>query len=186
VTVGTIQPARFLSYTGHKRPGVRKVVPIGNPNPGSEWLYTVPGGSMIFVIGGYAQLTTSATVANRFPGSAVLIDSTTVWGPQSATAITATGTANITYTSGLSALVAPTNVQGGMIPFPNSPMLDGYVFGSLTAGLQAGDTYTKVALWVEQYYFTDAELSAIEDDRETVIREYLQYETQSALAGGSQ
>lgn len=181
---GTIQPSRFLSHTGYVLPGVRRIVNVSEPAVATEWSVAVPAGVQWRILGGTAALHTDATVANRQPNAIVTIEGVQVSSAVSPATITAGS--DVTYTAITDVVVANDTVhndkQGLIYPFVFIPQ--GGTIGTSGSNLQAGDQWSAIALWVEEVYVTDAQLSEAARIEAELNREIAQYEFQQAEQAG--
>lgn len=178
---GTIQPSRFLSHTGQVLPGVRRIVNVKNPAAGADWSVTVPAGVQWKVIGGAANFTTSATVDSRHPFMIVKWDGYRLSTAGTVVSIAASSGLTLGITSDPAVAYAIGVAQEVGLTLPNLYFPDGTTIGTNTASLQAGDQWSSIALWVEEVYVTDAQLSEdarlhAELERDIAIYEYQQAE----------
>lgn len=173
MSVGTIQPARFLSHTGRVLPGVRRVVQVPSPAAGADWSVTVPGGVQWRILSGLSTLATSVTVGHRYPDAKVSVDGEQVYG------ITANGgideSATIVY-----AIVTDPNTAGAwngsatnLYAYPFTFFPQQAQIGVTTSNLDVADQWSNIVLWIEEVYETDQQLTQRELDKETVERAYL-------------
>jgi hypothetical protein len=135
-------------------PGLLNAYAIGNPAAGADFLFSTPSTGRMRVAGLIATLVTSATAGNRFPS--FKFTQTTIgtlqYQVQDNTAVPAATT--ITYS------LAPggTNVRGAGAPiFETLPMPSpimaraGVQVGSATQGLLAGDQWSAINLYTEEW-----------------------------------
>jgi len=114
---------------------------------------TVPEGKRWLLVGAYAQLVTSADVANRYPYLRILIDGTNASALiGNGTAQTASGTRPHTWAPGLTFAVASANI-GYAHPLPSGgiEIPAGGKVSIQTASLQAADDWTAA-----QFYYKEA------------------------------
>lgn len=152
---------RFLSRDGLILPGEKRVIQVGQPAAGAEWSVTVPGGRQWFIIGGLAILTTSAVVANRRPGFQASDGTTTYLQAVGLVQVAASQFARLGYGPHLTASVqgAADAVENIVTPYGWLP--PGSVLQSLTLNLSAGDQYSAVALFVEECWLDDQEITKL-------------------------
>lgn len=129
---------------------VERVIPFAPPLAGVEASITVPGGVIWHPLAITATLTSDAVVANRVP-QLVLDDGNTIvariaGGQAQAASLAATYTWIVggAFSGGTVALGAIT------VALPDLALSPGYRLRTITAGLDAGDTYTGLVLWVEE------------------------------------
>lgn len=131
--------------------GVPRLILVPNPAAGAEWTYTHSGPSWILFRFGVATLATSAVVATRGVSLQVSHTGNTV-GLFSAVATQAAGaTAKYSF-----APVSNTFIAGAfvLVPLPAHILVkDGMSFGSVTDQRDAGDQWSGIALYAEE--FTD-------------------------------
>lgn len=132
--------------------GRMRVVTVANPAAGTDFSVTVPAG-VVWKLEGFAALyTASAVAADRLP----------VFEITDAVPNLITETfANAAITAGLAVRLA--GFQGafpfatatdGLLSLPvNLRLLPGWIFKSVTAGKQAADQWSAIALTVEEYIF---------------------------------
>lgn len=164
----------FLDNSNRLHRGVRRIVPVKKPAAAAEWTVSVPGGVMWRMLAGYAQLTTSATVSTRNLGLSVTNEGVTLFFDTSITGIGASSTANLHMVPSIPFLNALTRGQEVWCNFPLFLLEEGWVITSLQpapgSGLAAGDQYTAVSLLVDEYYFTNQELSDLDETQRTAER----------------
>lgn len=131
-------------------PGELAVVQSADPAAGSEFIYTVPANTRLKVRGGYAQLVTDATVANREP-TIQIDDGALVFLTTSASAAQ---TASLTRTY----YPIPGGPSGNALSVYHWPLPHTLILGpgsrvqSVTAALQAGDNWGRLTLFVERVF----------------------------------
>jgi hypothetical protein len=179
-----IQPARFLTDAGRILPGVRRLVNVPSPASGADFTQVVPGGVMWRVSSAQAFYLASATVASRNIGVSLSVNGSTVWLSRNTSALTASQQATMNFASGLPLFLGGGNGSDILIPLPQAVIPPGGVIASSTNQLQAGDQWSGIAMWIEEYYFTDQLLSELEREREHDAAELLQWEEQQARTGG--
>lgn len=163
--------ARFLSTSGKVHNGVKRVVRVPAPAAGAEFSVAVPGGAQWRILAGMASLTTSAVVANRLPRYAFTIAGLRVYETGDAVNYAAGGTYGQSFAIGAAAQFSGGGGNSSSVPIPSLWLPDGAVFGSHTVALDVGDQWSAAVLWIEECYFTDAELT---EDREQLRRDLLQ------------
>ena len=150
---------RFITREGKILPGVRRVVNVPQPAAGSEWSVQVPAGVTWRVLGGQYSFGTSAVVGNRIITLQSVIDVAVVaWTFYNAT---------IPASNGITVIVLPgpnfstgTALNGRTQLFmPYMFLPAGAIIGSWSSGLDAGDQYSGIHLYIEELYATDAVLS---------------------------
>lgn len=123
---------------------------VANPAAGADWSVTVPTGQIWRVRSIFAQLVSSATVANRQPFLQIkdaggnflfLLD----WG----TAQTASLTSSYTWGGSCPLVNNGTSIFVGPIP-QDMVLAEGSTISASTASIQTGDQWQKVCLLVEQ------------------------------------
>lgn len=181
--MGTIQPARFLTYTGDIKPGIRQVVQIPNPATATDFSVTVPGGQMWYIIGGYATFAASATVNSRYITFTETIDNIPIWYVADPTFLTASQFKSYAITAAPIPSAYAANGEAGLLGLMPGVLPSGSVFKSTTANISAGDQWSQIALYVEKYYFTDAQLSELEVAKEAAERALIAAELQQAGIG---
>lgn len=184
---GTIQPSRFLSHTGHVMPGVRRVVVVPQPVGNAPITFTVPAGVQWWVAMGSFSMTTSAVVGTRSINVYGAIEATTLWqfvGEVSQAASTSGGygiTQDVGYKGN------PGIEGGGQVYLPGSVLPSGMTVSIVIGGSQAGDQLSLLSMYIEEYYFTDAQLS--EDARLRAELEHdiavYEYEQAEQTRGGA-
>ena len=151
----SVSPARFLTRTGDILPGVRRVVQVPSPAPGADWSITVPGGVQWNILALTSTLTTSATVANRLPGLTVAIDGVTTWHVQSNANLVASSSVTVNSFSGIQYPFYGGAGTYMLETLPPGPYPAATEIGSSTTAISAADQWSGVALYIEEYYFTD-------------------------------
>lgn len=182
--MGAIQPSRFLTDAGTIRPGVRRIIKVGTPAAGAQWSVKIPAGVQWRISMGYALFTTDATVANRTVGAQITVENTTVWQVAAPGTQAASNAFPYNFQSEQGVGTAGSTAFSAVLPLPNTPMPDGAVLSSQVTNMDAGDQWSVIALYIEEYYFTNAQLSEIE--REIQHAEYVleRYEMQQAAQAG--
>lgn len=181
---GVPSAARFLSRTGDIYPGARRVVPVAQPAAGSNWQVVVPGGVMWNIRAGVATFTADATVANRLPGLLVTVNGQQVWNIADNTPVLASTSVTMNFASGFQAIQSGAGGTRLLLPLPDVNLPSGAVVQSQAAGEDTGDQWTGVNLYIEEYYFTDEQLTEIEAGREQAEREaYAMLESVSTQLG---
>lgn len=125
-----------------------RVVAVPSPSAGSEWSTSVPAGTSWSVRAVIAKLTASAVVANRAP-AVTLSDGTTTFariGVSSVTSANNSTTYSLLHSLGYTQTsVGANNADSG---WPSLPLFSGATIASSTAGLDVGDQWSQVALYV--------------------------------------
>lgn len=183
--MGVIQPSRTLTHAGSILPGVRRVLQVPSPAAGQDWIVVVPAGVQWWILGGVASLTTDATVANRLVNAIATVDGLQIWNVQTAYAQAASLVLSYTFESSGGLFPGPNGGNREIMPFPGAELPQGSVFGVHTANLDAADQWSNISLWVEEYYFTNAQLSELERSKEQAVREWIHEEIQQAQTGRS-
>lgn len=181
--MGTIQPARFLSRTGEIFPGVRRVVQVANPAAGNDWSVAVPGGVQWLILAGNATLTTSATVASREVYGNLYVQNELVFKQPGLGGIAASTVTSLNIVTDPGLLANYEAYSNGLIPSPLIPLPPGTIVSVTTTNLQVGDQWSGIMIWVEEYYFTDSQLSEIERAKEAAERALIAAELQQAGIG---
>ena len=181
---GSLAPARFLSERDTAVPGVRRVISIAQPSAGADWSQTVPGGRSWRVLGATANLTTSATVASRFPGWQATVAGALIYNYVGIGSLPASSSsAPCTWAPGPGSQSTATAFFV-WVPVPDVWLPEQTKFGSLTSNLQVGDQWSAPSLWIEEGFFTDNQLTEFEVEREEyTLEEYEAYERAMAQAG---
>ena len=179
--MGTIQPARFLTDTGQIRAGVVRNVQIPNPAAGAEFKVTVPSGVMWRIATGQATLTTAVTVSTRIPQIQLTSQGVNVGVYTGTETDPASTTAFVTFSQTLPSAAAASGSVNSVIALPTYTLAEGDTLASLTAGIEATDQYSAITILVEEFYFTNPQLSEIarvraELDRDIAMAEYEQAE----------
>lgn len=177
---GTIQPSRFLSHTGHILPGVRQVVAEPQPGVGLSWTFTVPAGVEWWVVSGYSGLVTSATAGTRYMGLYLVVDGTQVWIDTAANAIPASTHAYLTFRSDVGVVGQSANITRAALGLPSSPLPQGSTLSMFVDNEQGGDRLDSAQMYIEEYYFTDAQLSEDARLRAELEHDIAEYEYQQA------
>jgi len=130
--------------------GFLKTDPSGAPAAGAQINRGVPVSRRWSVIGGRFQLTTNATVANRFVHvqflDAASVPYYEVAGPAQA--------ASLTFTYVLGNGIGPTLFQDNLVLLPipsNMEMLASFSWQTVTTGMQAGDQFSSGILGVKEW-----------------------------------
>lgn len=183
--MGDIQPARFLSHTGQIKPGVRRIVQVQAPAAGADWAVTVPGGVQWRILSGMATLTTSVVAGNRAAHSRVIVDGIIVWDAAFSAASGPSETD--AYPIVIGGADEQVYVTNGLVSlwYQDSFYPQGAVIGTHTSSIDVADQWSGVVLWIEEYYFTNPQLSTIETLHQASERVYIEeLETQYARQGG--
>ena len=131
-------------------PGVRNVINVTNPGAGNEWSILLGQGYYWRLLCGQATLTTSAVVANRFPGIQLFDSNVNLFTLEVQAAVVASTTVTVTYVGGVVATPTVVNTPDFLIGGPAMWIEPGYTLRSVTPGKDPGDAYTAINLWFEQ------------------------------------
>lgn len=135
-------------------------VDVANPAVGVDFSSVVPAGLAWELLSVYAELTTSAVVANRFPNVRVRNQNgRTVARFGTPTGQPASATWRYTAAAGLGAY---DSTSFAVIPLPVPPilLLPGWQIDSNTAGLDVGDQWANVTVVVRQWSLVDVASAA--------------------------
>jgi hypothetical protein len=130
---------------------------VAAPRAGHDWTYTIPAGTWMRLLAAFGTLTTSSTVATRYAGAAVHDSAGVAIGGMeipSPGAITASLVQKLLLMRSHvwdAAGYLGNEQQTGAINFPSLPLPPGYLITSSTPGMQPGDRYSRITLWVEQW-----------------------------------
>lgn len=156
---------QFLSREGRILPGEKRAVTVPQPAAGADWSVSVPGGRQWRVQSLRALLTTSAAVATRTPRLSYS-DGTTIWwegGDPAGYAASLVGRlcfiplGSINNTGGQG---VPTQD-----PLPDLWLVPGTVISVTTGGLDVGDQWSGIALFVEESWLDDQELTKLQEQK---------------------
>lgn len=125
---------------------------IANPAAGSDFVGTVPTGSIWRVRCVFAKLTTSATVANRTPQLQIKDASgnVLVFVPCNSSAVQAASQNNVPHVWFENAVDLLQNGATDHILPANLTLAEGWTIGPNTLGIQTGDQWSAISLIVEQ------------------------------------
>lgn len=130
--------------------GLTAATTVSNPAAGADWTYTVPAGLQQTLISVRAVLTTSATVANRFPVLRITSPTGQILADVSALAAQTAGT-TITYVWMAGAPANNVNnVQQMALP-SGLRLLGGSTIQTITSGIQAGDQWSAITITYTQF-----------------------------------
>jgi len=153
---------------------VQEIRPVANPVVGTDLVIPAANGQDWRVLGVRATLTASAAVANRTV-TAVADDQTNI-GLQIPTGITQVATIVTTYVwvAGLS--FAPAAVVANIISLtlPDLILPTGWRFRTLTAGLDVGDQWSGVTIYIERMDEPPWRNLLTGTDEEEAMHDYLQ------------
>lgn len=128
---------------------------VAAPAAGAEWSYTVPAGTWVRWLEAFGTLTTSATVANRYPGWRLFDNAgAQIGGAALAIAATASTTGiRLCQSRGNSfqGIGNPDGVRDVKLDHPGQILAPGYQVQSYTQGLQATDQYSSVQVLLETW-----------------------------------
>lgn len=138
---------RALKIDAGRWLSVPRRLPVVTPSAGADWATATPSGCITVLYAVNATLTTSATVANR--------SAAVTFGDGSSTLLTvappllqaASVVSPYSYYRGAGApsTAVPTGAVNAPLPF--FPLPGNTTIASLTANIQAGDTWTAITLW---------------------------------------
>lgn len=135
--------------------GAPSVIEVAAPAAGADWTQTVPGRAFWRVLFARAQLVTDATVASRLAGVRITDGSRSIFDAVLSAAISASTTTIVNWSDSAitNAGVVRTTITPNQVSvtMPELFLLPGFQIQSLTAALQAGDQWSAVRLWVEEY-----------------------------------
>lgn len=128
-------------------PGVVRDITVVSPGAGQQWLLTVPGGEQWWILACTWNLTTSATVANRFIGYQLEDpDGVVRWRSFGQQAIAASSTGRLTIAS--AGPVYTAFGAGQLLPLPAMLLQPDWVLRSQLGSGDSGDTLTGIRLSV--------------------------------------
>lgn len=180
--MGTIQPSRFLSHTGKILPGVRRVFVPKTPASGAPLFITVPGGVQWWVSSGFMEFVTGAAVGNRTMTIQIQVDGLLVYESQSGFTQVANTTVGYQWASTSGFAAQTTTMTAVLMTLPDAYLPEGSLISISAAGTQNGDVMTALAMWIEEVYVTDPQLSEIARVRSELDREIAAYEYEQATA----
>lgn len=126
-------------------------ITVPNPGVGAEWRLTASGQGTLRVVAARALLTTSAVVANRL-AALTISDGTDLFATIPAPAAITASKAGIVSTMAGAPSVGATD---GPLLYPSPTdgwvLLPGWSIGSLTAGLDVGDQWSAIRMYVVEY-----------------------------------
>lgn len=165
---------RFMTESGIVRRGVRRLARVNTPVAGAEWKVTVPSGVQWVPLAANALITNSAAVGNRQYGFVITIDGAECYFNGNTAAQAAAAVNTLHYQQASSLLTAAAMNGRMLIPLVSYVMQPGDSMGSSTVALDVADQYSAVTVLIEEYYYTNQELSlehqAHEDERQQVMR----------------
>jgi len=143
---------RILSPT--EGPGQIYIYTTGNPGAGNQWQISTPVNARWRIRAAGSTFTTSAAVANRFPGIEIIVGGNLPWTSFCLAAVVAS-TTQLVYAGGITPYTSGVTTVS-MLGLPPDLLISGVtgfqmVIGSITQGMQAGDAYTAIALLVEEW-----------------------------------
>lgn len=130
--------------------GATTRVGVSNPSAGADWTYTVTT-TPVVLKAVYAQLATSATVANRIP-QLIQDDGANILGSNFAATATASQTVKYTWGSGAafsSQALASSNVTAHAQVDDHGIMPPGWRIRTVTDAIQAADQWSAISLTIE-------------------------------------
>jgi hypothetical protein len=135
---------------GHYALSEQRIITVGAPAAGADWSATVPTPARWRVNALQAQLTTGAAGGNRVP-HLVITDGQghSVYNFPSTANQLANSTAQ--YSAGATVMTAQfDNAQVLVLPYPLK-LLQTWTIGTLTTGIQAGDQWSNIVLYVKEW-----------------------------------
>jgi len=155
--VSTARPAGWPTpYTRQPAYGQAQLtsIVIAAPGAGTDWIYTVPGGTQLRIHTLHATFASAVAVASRHVRILFEDDAANIIGVYGAGA---SQTASTTYGyTGARGLVIQVDVAvpiQAQFPLPTMDLKAGWVIASMTSGIQAADAWTAITLGVEQMIF---------------------------------
>ena len=145
----------FQSLDSFRLEGLKEVVTVKAPGNGSDWTQVVPGGEQWRVLLARSILTASAVVANRVVRWTVQSADGIIGEVESSAAQVASATVRYTFIGGAYAAQAGQSAGRPSLGVPLLWLPSGFVFGVATSGLDAGDSWSNIVLWVERLYVAD-------------------------------
>ena len=152
-----IESLRTLTADGHWLPAIRRLLELDSVAAGAQWFFQCPGGCAWRLLLGQIDATTSAVVANRFFGIAIVPPGQIGTNPGEAIWRTRRLTANpagqsVNFSVAVGGRPGPDGVTMDTedITVPNVWIDGGYGYSGFTENFDAGDQYTKVRLIVEE------------------------------------
>lgn len=127
-------------------------LPIGKLAAGADLSFSVPTGILWNVISLTAKFTASAAAANRVPLFFVKDQAGTIVYQYNVTGnITASQSGTFTWSEDV--VTPPTFANGGnfLAPLPQTWFPPNWSFGTTTAAIDTGDTWTNVACWIQAF-----------------------------------
>lgn len=123
----------------------RRVITVTDPAVGTDWMLTVPGGHAYQILSTISTLTTDATVVDRTPRLVLRQDGAPVW--ESVDTVSAGDSQSGIWTA---APLVPTATGNTMVQLtlPVACLPAGGQIGMVTDGLQAGDQWSGITVWV--------------------------------------
>lgn len=164
---------RFVSREGRVLPGVRRVVPIPNPNPATDWTVPVQGGRQWRIQGGSATLTTDATAGQRFVGLDVTLDGVRLHHLVDSVGVAPSTAAPVSIVAPAMAAATGDRTFAMAISAPDFWMPAGAILSSLTSAFGAADQWSNINLWVEELWVTDDQLREDAADAERHLQHFL-------------
>ena len=126
-------------------------LPIAKLAAGADLSFTVPVGVIWNVVSLTAKFTASAAVASRIPAFFVKDQGGTVVYQYNVATLTASQTGTFTFSEDV---VTPATFSNGgnfLEPLPSTWIPPNWSFGTTTAAIDTGDTWTNVACWIQSY-----------------------------------
>lgn len=171
---GTIQPARFLTGTGQIRPGVQRVVSVKKPAVGIDWTQQVPGGVMWRVNTIQATLAINISSAVESVEVQYTVNGLNVGKFQSPTTPTAGATVTLAAAIGQNLPSAFPDPNILAIWMPDILLPAGSKIASTCPSLGITDQWSNINMFIDEYYFTDEQLTDIEIQKYAAERLYVQ------------
>lgn len=137
---------------GTEGPGNLRVITLGNPAAGADWLQSITPGARWRICSLNAALVTSAAVANRTPQIRLRHSGVTIWQSPPNQVIPASTTALVSAAPGqVTSATVPTLVNCAL----PSPAIIGGIgaadIAAVTGGMQAADQWTNINIEIEEW-----------------------------------
>ena len=126
-------------------------LPVAKLAAGSDLTFTVPIGVLWNVVSLTAKFTASAAAANRIPAFFVKDQAGSIVFQYGLGTITAAQTATFTFMQGVVTPATFATAGNFLEPMPATWIPSGWSFGTVTAAIDAGDTWTNVNAWIQAY-----------------------------------
>jgi hypothetical protein len=126
-------------------------IPVPSPTVGTDWSVSVPGGVTWEVLAVSAQLLTSAVVANRSPTLRFTDGTSVVVRLASNSNATASQSSQWSWSRLLGASYSTGLNTGSSLPLPDVPLQPAWVLSSSTVGIDVGDQWSSVLVYVREW-----------------------------------